>query len=100
MYLLILIDVYYMHNNKNYHSKMCWNKQGPDFAVGSIQLSFRAIVFVHQIHAKVFSIQMLLHFSQNCAERLNLSDFHFITVVNIAREYVKPYRERYWSLGV
>ena len=50
-------------------------EQGPDFAVGSIQLSFRAIVFVHQIHAKVFSIQMSVKFDQ--------SDFNFITVVHI-----------------
>ena len=39
-------------------------EQGPDFAVGSIQLSFHAIVFVHPIHAMLFSIQMLLHFSK------------------------------------
>ena len=38
------------------------------FGVGSIKLSFRAIVFTQYMHAKMFSIQMLLytyiHFSQ------------------------------------
>ena len=46
---------YYMHNNTNYHG---WNK-ALTFGVGSIQLSFHTIVFT-----KMFSIQMLLHFSQ------------------------------------
>ena len=46
-----------MHNNTNYHG---WNK-ALTFGVGSIQLSFRTIVFTQ---AKMFSIQMLLHFSQ------------------------------------
>ena len=63
MFLLILIDVYYMHNNNNYQCKMCWNK-ALTFGVGSIKLSFRAILFTQYMHAKMFAIQMLLHFSQ------------------------------------
>ena len=34
------------------------------FGVGSVQLSFRIYHCVHPIHANMFSIQMLLHFSQ------------------------------------
>ena len=49
-----------MHNNTNYHG---WNK-ALTFGVGLIQLSFRIYHCVHPIHAKMFSIQMLLHFSQ------------------------------------
>ena len=62
MYLLILM-FYYMHNNNNYQCKICWNK-ALTFGVGSIKLSFRIYHCVHAIHAKMFSIQMLLHFSQ------------------------------------
>ena len=47
-----------MHNNTNYHG---WNK-ALTFGVGSIQLSFRTIVFTQ--YMQMFSIQMLLHFSQ------------------------------------
>ena len=54
---------YYMHNNNNYQCKMCWNK-ALTFGVGSIKLSFRIYHCVHPIHANMFSIQMLLHFSQ------------------------------------
>ena len=54
---------YYMHNNTNYQCKICWNK-ALTFGVGSIQLSFRIYHCVHPIHANMFSIQMLLHFSQ------------------------------------
>ena len=49
-----------MHNNnKNYYyqCKMCWNK-ALTFGVGSIKLSFCAIVFTQYMHAKMFSIQM------------------------------------------
>ena len=53
---------YYMQNNNNYQCKMCWNK-ALTFGVGSIKLSFRAIVFTQYMHAKMFTIQML-HFSQ------------------------------------
>ena len=52
-----------MHNNTNYLCKICWNK-ALTFGVGSIQLSFRIYHCVHPIHANMFSIQMLLHFSQ------------------------------------
>ena len=57
--------VYYMHNNNNYQCKICWNK-ALTFGVGWIQLSFRIYIYhcVHPIHANMFSIQMLLHFSQ------------------------------------
>ena len=60
MYLLILIDVL-LHTN--YQCKICWNK-ALTFGVGSIQLSFRIYHCVHPIHANMFSIQILLHFSQ------------------------------------
>ena len=53
---------YYMHNNYNYQCKICWNKP-LTFGVGWIMHSFHTIVFT-QIHTKMFSIQMLLHFSQ------------------------------------
>ena len=53
-----------MHNNNNYQCKMCWNK-ALTFGVGSIKLSFRIYHCVHlKIHAKMFSIQIILHFSQ------------------------------------
>ena len=52
-----------MHNNANYQCKICWNK-ALTFGVGSIQLIFRIYHCVHPIHANMFSIQMLLHFSQ------------------------------------
>ena len=81
MYLLILIDVLLMHNNTNYQCKICWNK-ALTFGVGSIQLSFRIYHCVHPIHANMFSIQMLLHFSQIvprvCTLVLSLLLFEFI----------------------
>ena len=49
-----------MHNNTNYHG---WNK-ALTFGVGLIQLSFHTIVFTQYMQKKMFSIQMLLHFSQ------------------------------------
>ena len=52
-----------MHSNNNYQCKICWNK-ALTFGVGSIQLSFRIYHCVHPIHVNMFSIQMLLHFSQ------------------------------------
>ena len=66
MYLLILIDVLLYTRTTilaNYQCKICWNK-ALTFGVGSIQLSFRIYHCVHPIHANMFSIQMLLHFSQ------------------------------------
>ena len=66
-----------MHSNNNYQCKMCWNK-ALTFGVGSIKLSFRAIVFTQYIHAEMFSIQMLLYiFQANCAEGLHFSAFHY-----------------------
>ena len=57
--------------------KMCWNK-ALTFGVGSIKLSFHAIVFTQYMHAKMFSIQMLLYtFQSNCATGLHFSAFHF-----------------------
>ena len=52
-----------MHNNTNYQCKICWNK-ALTFGVDSIQLSFRIYHCVHPMHTNMFSIQMLLHFSQ------------------------------------
>ena len=58
---------------------MCWNK-ALTFGVGSIKLSFRAIVFTQYMHAKMFSIQMLLYtFQSNCAEGLHLVFFIIIS---------------------
>ena len=56
--LYIFINIYtfyYMHNN-NYRCKLCWNKA----------LTFGCFSYhcVHPIHAKMFPIQILLHFSQ------------------------------------
>ena len=58
-----------MHNNTNYHG---WNK-ALTFGVGSIQLSFRTIVFTQYI-----SIQMSL---SNCAEGLHFSAFHYYSIL-------------------
>ena len=44
-----------MHNNNNYQCKMCW------CWFDKTQFSYHC---VHPIHAKMFSIQILLHFSQ------------------------------------
>ena len=53
---------------------MCWNK-ALTFSVGSIKLfSYHC---VHPIHAKMFSIQMLLHFSQISRRVCTLSAFHY-----------------------
>ena len=65
---------YYMHNNANYHG---WNK-ALTFGVGSIQLSF-SYHCVHPIHANMFSIQMLLHFSQ-IVQRVGTLVLFIITV--------------------
>ena len=72
-----------MHNNNNnYQCKMCWNKD-LTFGVGSIELSFRAIVFTQYTHATMFSIQMLLYtFQSNCAEGLHFSAFHYYYYYN------------------
>ena len=72
---------YYMHNNNNYYyyqCKTCWNK-ALTFGVGSIKLSFRAIVFTQCMHAKMFSIQMLLYtFQLNCTKDFHFSVFHLL----------------------
>ena len=75
-----------MHNNNNnYQCKMCWNK-ALSLGVGSIKLSFRDIVFTQYMHAKMFSIQILLYtFQSNCSEGLHFSAFHYIIddIVNV-----------------
>ena len=56
---------------------MWWNK-ALTFGVGSIKLKFRAIVLTQYMHAKMFSIQMLLYtFQSNYAEGLHFSTFHY-----------------------
>ena len=70
-YILILIDVYYMHNNTNYHG---WNK-ALTFGVDSIQLSFRTIVFTQYIFNPNVNA-----FQSNCAEGLHFSAFHSVCV--------------------
>ena len=67
---------------------MCWNK-ALTFGVGSIKLSFRAIVFTQYMHAKMFSIQMLLNvytFQSNCAEGLHFSAFHSLCYTDTSIE--------------
>ena len=55
---------YYMHNNNNYQCKMCW-KKSLTFGVGSIQLSFRTIVFTQYMQrcfqSKCYYISVKLH---------------------------------------
>ena len=64
---------------------MCWNK-ALTFGVGSIKLSFRAIVFTQYMHSKMFSIQMLLYtFQSNCARVCTLVLFHLLTLSAHAR---------------
>ena len=57
--ILILIDV--LLHAQQY--QLSWMEQGPDFWrwFDTTQFSYHC---VHPIHAKMFSIQMLLHFSQ------------------------------------
>ena len=66
------------------------------FGVGSIKLSFRAIVFTQYMHAKMFSIQMLLYiytFQSNCAESLHFSAFHYCScpVCMCVHSYLPPH---------
>ena len=42
--VVLMASFLYMHNNNNYQCKICWDK-ALTFGVGSIQLSFRTIVF-------------------------------------------------------
>ena len=72
---------YYMHNNNNnyyYQCKMCWNK-ALTFGVGSIKLSFRAIVFTQYMHAKMFSIQMLLQYGSQKSSHFLLIEKRYFT---------------------
>ena len=87
---------YYMHNNNNnyYQCKMCWNK-ALTFGVGSIKLSFRAIVFTQYMYTKMFSIQMLLYtFQLNCAEGFNFSAFHFLVSNHVIRNDLLVHNKR------
>ena len=76
--------MFYVHNNNNiiHQCKMCLNK-ALTFGVGSTKLKFRPIVFKQYLHAKMFSIQMLLNiyynytFQSNCMEGLHFSAFHY-----------------------
>ena len=63
-----------MHNNNNYQCKMCWNK-ALTFGVGSIQLSFRTIVFT-QYMQRCFQSKCY----SNCAEGLHFSALHLYLV--------------------
>ena len=63
MYLLILIDVLLHAHTKYYQCKMCWNKT-LTFGVGSIQLSFRTIVFTQYMQRCFQSKCYYIHFSQ------------------------------------
>ena len=71
--LHVFIDV--LLHAQHYQCKMCWNK-ALTFGVGSIKLCFHAIMFTQYMHAKMFSIQMLLNtFQLNCAEGLHFTAF-------------------------
>ena len=77
-----------MHNNTNYQCKICWNK-ALTFGVGSIQLSFRIYHCVHPIHANMFSIQMLLHFSQIVPRVCTLVlSFYIGRIVDVRNEHI------------
>ena len=75
---------YYMHNNNNnyyYQCKMCWNK-ALTFGVGSIQLSFRAIVFTQYIYVFNPNVTIIIYtFQSNCAKGLHFSAFHLSSVL-------------------
>ena len=59
-------------------------EQGPDIWCWLIKIDFRFIVFMQYMHAKIFSIQMLLYtFQSNCAEGLHFSAFNFFINQNI-----------------
>ena len=82
MYFLILIDVLlyiYMHNNYNYQCKICWIK-AMTFGVGSIQLSFRTIVFTQnmqrcfQSKCYYFSVKLCRGFALQCFSLLLLTE--------------------------
>ena len=93
---------YYMHNNTNYQCKICWNK-ALTFGVGSIQLSFRIYHCVHPIHANMFSIQMLLHFSQIvprvCTFLLFfLFLFQYFFVIKLCINFLAQYKHTYRQL--
>ena len=65
-----------------YASEICQNKALTS-DIGSVQLSFHTIVCVHPIHAKVFLIQMLLHFGQIAPRVCTL--VLFIIIVQVQR---------------
>ena len=67
---------------------MCWNK-ALTFGVGSIKLRFRAIVFTQYMHANMFAIQMLLHFSQIAPRVLHFSAFHYYNKLVSTVTYVR-----------
>ena len=77
---------YYMHNNTNYQCKICWNK-ALTFGVGSIQLSFR--IYIPLCSPHMFSIQMLLHFSQ-IVPRVCTLVLSFKTVMNLPLRRSRP----------
>ena len=82
-----------MHNNNNYPCKICWNK-AVTFGVGSIQLSFRTIVFT-QTCKDVFNPNVTT-FQSNCAEGLHFSAFHYFSIkllANLAK--LKGPRKKY-----
>ena len=87
-----------MHNNNNYQcKKMCWNK-ALTFDV-SFWCWFDKTKFsyhcVHPIHANMFSIQILLHFSQ-IAPRVCTLVLFIIIVVHVVisnNKYMQKARE-------
>ena len=76
--------MFYMHNNNNYQCKMCWNKT-LIFGVGSIQLSFRTIVFT-QCMQGVFNPNITT-LQSNCANTLVLFILTKIMYYHMQLEY-------------
>ena len=76
MYLLITDSCFtiYMHNNNNNQCKICWDK-ALTFVVGSIQLSFRTIVFT-QYTQRCFQSKCY-YISVKLCEGLHFSAFHY-----------------------
>ena len=85
---------YYMHNiNNDWQCKMCWN-EALTFGVGSIKLSFRAIVFTQYIHAMMFTFNCYYNytFQLNDAEGLHFSAFLIIKTMAERRTTSKKRR--------
>ena len=62
-----IASLYTIFRITHHQCKMCWNK-ALTLGVGLIKVGFHAIVFTQYMHAKMYSIQMLLYtFQSSCA---------------------------------